>query len=263
MKAFTEKKDLLKKWLQENNEFILAFSGGVDSGLMAALAQEEGCRVLSVTIESGLLTQEDLENVRSLSQYLNLNWLSLKVDLLKITEVYHNHADRCYFCKKHIYEHLWQIARNTGFNLIADGSNADDLISHRPGNRASAEANIAHPLAAAQLTKAEIRAWAKEIALPVHNRPSKPCLASRLPYNTELKPVILNHIEKGEHLLHSLGFEDCRLRLHGDICRIEITPQQMPHALDQRLELIQALKNLGFRYITLDLEGLRSGSMDI
>ncbi len=263
MTNIEQKKNLLRQWLRQNGSFVLAFSGGVDSSLLAAAAKKEGCSFYAVTIDSPLLSQADRQNAHSVAHELNLQWSLQAEDLLKIEEVAQNKPQRCYFCKKYIYKVLGTLAAEKGLPLVVDGSNADDLKSQRPGNQAADEAKVAHPLAQAGLDKADIRQWARQIKLSVAERPASPCLASRLPYHTQLEPHILQCIEKGEQVLRHLGFSDCRLRLHGNICRLEVDPTQIDKVVAIRQQLVQALKQLGFDYITFDLEGLRSGSMDL
>jgi uncharacterized protein len=258
-----QKKTFLRRWLQQNNSFVLAFSGGVDSSLLAAVAQKEGCCFYAVTIDSPLLSQADRQNACAVADELGLLWLLQAEDLLKIEAVAQNWPQRCYFCKKHFYRVLSLLATEKGLPLVVDGSNADDLKNHRPGNQAAAEANIAHPLAQAGLDKADIRQWARQINLSVADRPASPCLASRFPYHTQLEPHLLRYIDMGEQALRRLGFSDCRLRLHGNICRLEVDPRQMEKVVAMRQQLLHTLKQLGFDYITFDLEGLRSGSMDL
>jgi len=174
-----------------------------------------------------------------------------------------NPTDRCYICKRYLFQTLKDWAQARGIRAVIEGTNEDDLHVYRPGIRAVRELGILSPLAELGITKDEIRAMARELGISVAERPSSPCMATRLPYGTQLRPEVLQRIEAGESYLHRQGFAAMRLRLHGDVVRLELPLADFPRFLEQREQIVQQLHDLGFVYLTLDLEGLRSGSMDV
>ncbi len=240
----------------------VALSGGVDSALLVKLASTTGGRVEAVTFETGLTPKSDLDWAEKLAQEAGIPHHALSVDVLSLPAVRHNRPDRCYHCKKAVFEVLLGFAQTHGLARAADGTNADDLHIHRPGRKALEELGIVSPFAQCGFTKQEIRTWARELTLPVADRPSSPCLATRLPYGEELTPGRLKVIEQGEDILHGCGFTVCRLRLHGDMGRIEIERAQAERFLLRAGEITEKLKALGLRYVTLDAEFFCSGSMD-
>ena len=241
----------------------LALSGGVDSGLLAFACREAGlqpCRCY--TFASELIPAQELAAAAALAAWLQLEWQQLELSVLQLPAVAQNRHDRCYHCKLAMYARLRQAAESRGLMLLADGVNADDLQTYRPGNRAAAECGVRHPLAEAGLRKAEIRLLARRFGLPNHDRPASPCLASRFPYDTPLCLPALQAVQAGEDFLHSLGFPALRLRAHGALARIEAPPAELARLLAWREPVCGRLRELGFSYITLDLEGLIYGRFD-
>ena len=173
-----------------------------------------------------------------------------------------NSERRCYFCKDHLYKLLDKYAEQHGFQVLLDGSNADDLSDYRPGLQAALEQSVRSPLQEAGFTKDEIRQLAKELNLPNWDKPSSPCLSSRIPYGTEITFNLLQQVEKAEDFLSVLGFNEFRVRHHGDVARIEIPPQDFNDLIKHRLEIIQNFNDLGYQYVTLDIKGFRSGSLN-
>lgn len=247
-------------------DVCLAFSGGVDSSLLLKLAVDmgkiHGSRVYAVTFDSRLHPACDLENARKVAGELGGIHCVITVDELELEEIRQNPRNRCYLCKKQLFQHLLLVAEKQGAAVVLEGTNEDDLHVYRPGIQAVRELGVKSPLAEAGLTKAEVKELAAEYGISAASRPSTPCMATRLPYGAELDYEVLKKIEQGEEILKKYLDGNIRLRLHGDIVRIEADPVQMKQVLDKKNEIVRELKQLGFLYLTLDLEGFRSGSMD-
>ncbi len=247
-------------------DVCLAFSGGVDSSLLLKLAVDmgkiHGSRVYAVTFDSRLHPACDLENARKVAGELGGIHCVITVDELELEEIRQNPRNRCYLCKKQLFQHLLHVAEKQGAAVVLEGTNEDDLHVYRPGIQAVRELGVKSPLAEAGLTKAEVKELAAEYGISAASRPSTPCMATRLPYGAELDYEVLKKIEQGEEILKKYLDGNIRLRLHGDIVRIEADPVQMKQVLDKKNEIVRELKQLGFLYLTLDLEGFRSGSMD-
>ena len=243
----------------------VAFSGGVDSTLLLCLAKEAadsaGEPLRAVLFCTQLHPPADRDAAERSAKQIGVEMDVIEVDELSRPEISHNPPDRCYHCKKLLFETLKSFAAEHGLAHAADGTNADDLLEYRPGLRALKELGIESPLAECGLTKDDVRRLAGEKGLQAKNKPASPCLATRLPYGTKLEAGLLTRIAQGEELLHREGFPICRLRVHGDVVRLEI-PREDFVRLEACEGLVQKLKALGFSYITLDLEGFRSGSMD-
>lgn len=263
-----EHKEQLITYMEESGKHpvCLAFSGGVDSSLLLKMASDSakkhGNPVYAVTFETMLHPACDMENARQVAGEMEAVHVVLRVDELELKEIRNNPADRCYLCKRHLFQTLRQFADEKGITSIMDGTNEDDLHVYRPGIRALKELQIKSPLAECGMTKKEVKELAAEYGISTASRPSTPCMATRLPYGSELDYELLKRIEEGEQYLRSIFTGNIRLRVHDDTARIEVDSSQMLHALEQRDEVTEKLKNLGFTYITLDLEGFRSGSMD-
>ncbi|MGI6031088.1 MAG: ATP-dependent sacrificial sulfur transferase LarE [Eubacteriales bacterium] len=245
----------------------LAFSGGVDSSLLLQLACEEakrlGKEVHAVTFSTRLHPAADVEIARRVSGEMGARHVVLEVNELDNPALLNNPVDRCYQCKKYLFERLVEYAREQGLPCVAEGTNADDLLVYRPGIRAIRELGIASPLAELGVTKNQVRQWSEQLGISVAKRPSTPCMATRLPYGTRIDFDLLRRIDEGECFLRELGFGVVRLRVHGEIARVEIETRQFGEFLEQRKVIIDRLHQLGFPYVTMDVEGFRSGSMDI
>lgn len=248
-------------------DVCLAFSGGVDSSLLLKLAADSaaahGTTVYAVTFDSRLHPACDLENARKVAAELGGVHVVVTVDELEMEEIRSNPPDRCYLCKKQLFGKLLEFAAEKQVSVTMEGTNEDDLHVYRPGIRAVQELGVKSPLTEAGLTKAEVKALAAEYGISAASRPSTPCMATRLPYGAELNYKVLKQIEEGEALLREMIGGNVRLRLHGDVARIEADGENLEKAVALRGQLISRLKALGFVYITLDLEGFRSGSMDV
>ena len=256
----------MKHYLQE--DICLAFSGGVDSSLLLILAkscvkeQQKKSNIYAVTFDTMLHPSCDLNTAKKVAKEAEVFHQVLFVNELEQEEIRFNPENRCYLCKKTLFSKLQEFAKGKGISIILEGTNEDDLHVYRPGLQAIQELGIKSPLAEAGFTKEEVRKLAKELGVSVAERPSTPCLATRLPYGTEISMGVLERIAKGEEYLHTLGFSVVRLRVHGEIARIEIPKKEFESFLKKGGEIIEELKKMGFDYITLDMEGFRSGSMD-
>lgn len=264
----TEKEKLLRQIrTYAQKDTVLAFSGGVDSSLLLYLlsqaAQKTKSQVYAVTFQTALHPQADLAYASQAAHSLDVSFHIIKVNELEDPRILENPPERCYYCKKMLFEKLLEFAKEHQAATVLEGSNQDDLNVYRPGLKAVRELGIASPLAQCGITKAHVRQLAQEYGLPSASRPSAPCLATRLPYHTHLDTQLLARIDQGEQFLKILGFGNIRIRVHGVIARIEADPEQFPVFLQHREEIIRQLKALGLPYLTLDLEGFRSGSMDI
>lgn len=270
MITYEEKKrklyENMKHYLQE--DICLAFSGGVDSSLLLILAkscvkeQQKKSNIYAVTFDTMLHPSCDLNTAKKVAKEAEVFHQVLCVNELEQEEIRFNPENRCYLCKKTLFSKLQEFAKSKGISIILEGTNEDDLHVYRPGLQAIHELGIKSPLAEAGFTKEEVRKLAKELGVSVAERPSTPCLATRLPYGTEISMGVLERIAKGEEYLHTLGFSVVRLRVHGEIARIEIPQKEFESFLKKSGEIIEELKKMGFDYITLDMQGFRSGSMD-
>lgn len=245
----------------------IAFSGGVDSSLLLKIACDVGKwadrPVLAVTFETKLHPNGDLEASRTIAESLGAVHKTIVIDEFEDPEIINNPVDRCYRCKKLLFQSLIAYAHNAGFTYLVDGTNYDDLSSYRPGMKALKELGIHSPLLELQITKLQIRTLATQLSIASSDKPSAPCLATRLPYGTRFDYELLNRIDQGEIYLRHLGFYNVRLRLHQDILRLEVDKKDFSKLLEYKDNIVDKLKQLGFLYITLDLEGFRSGSMDL
>jgi uncharacterized protein len=259
------KEQLLVSKLAELPSLIVALSGGVDSVYLAwAAHQAMGDRVISVTAISASYSAFDREQVDCFLRTTPLRHEFIVTNELENPAYRVNDANRCYYCKDELFSVLDAMAAERRIAAVAYGVNADDAFDFRPGHRAAAEHRVLTPLLDVQLHKPEIRALAKRAGLPMWDRPASACLASRLPYGTEVTEERLALIERGEAALRKLGFRQFRVRLHDQLGRVEIAPNELPRALNQEMvaAISSALKAAGFAYVTLDLEGYRQGSLN-
>ena len=248
-------------------DICLAFSGGVDSSLLLKVAADAagktGKGVYAVTFDSRLHPSCDLEIAARVAKELGGIHKVVSVNELEQEEIRFNPVNRCYLCKKKLFQSLKDYAKEMNIPYIMDGTNEDDLHVYRPGIKALRELGIISPLAELHITKAQVKELASWYGISVASRPSAPCMATRLPYGTEIDYDILNLIGKGEEFVSTLVKGNVRLRLHNDIVRIEVDQEAMGNLMEKSREIIAYLKELGFVYITMDLEGFRSGSMDV
>ncbi len=260
----TRLESYMSRFSQE--DICLAFSGGVDSSLLLKAAldavKDSGHRVHAVTFSTRLHPPCDLEAARKIAGELGGIHVILEVDELEQKEIAKNPVDRCYLCKRQLFTRLSAYAAGMGIRHILDGTNWDDLHVYRPGIRALRELGIISPLAELHMTKDQVRSLAAEYGISAASRPSTPCMATRLPYGAKLDYDLLERIETGEMWLRDQLGGNVRLRIHGEVARIEVDATSMEKLLRLGSQAAERLKALGFHYVTLDLEGFRSGSMD-
>ncbi|MEW6687007.1 MAG: ATP-dependent sacrificial sulfur transferase LarE [Candidatus Edwardsbacteria bacterium] len=266
MNSLKQKLKKLHQILKDSKGVVIAFSGGVDSSLLLKIAQEELKRdkVLAVTACSPLYPAREIKSARRFTETWGMRHIFIKSNELQNRNFIKNAPNRCYLCKKNLFAHLRKIARSNHLAWMMDGTNFDDLSDYRPGRRAAQELNVRSPLAEVGLTKKEIRKIAKDLGLPNYDKPSLACLASRIPYGIKITQVLLQRIEKAENSLRDLGFNQVRVRDHQEIARIEIEKGEMKKLLQKNKfqQIISKLKELGYRYVTLDLEGYYTGSLN-
>jgi len=259
------KYDRLKTALDGLGSVCVAFSGGVDSTFLLRVARDVlGPKVLAVTASSETYPSAELKTAEELADAMGIEHVVISTSELTIPGFRLNPPDRCYHCKRELFAKVRQVAEQHGIAQVADGSNADDVNDYRPGARASEELGVLAPLRDAGLTKGDIRALSRELGLPTWNKPAYACLASRFPYGDEITPEALTMVERAEGVLHELGFGQCRVRHHGHMARIEVEPQLVQRLASSECAgaVVQRLKALGYRYVTLDLQGYRTGSMN-
>ena len=259
----THKYDLLRARLSNLESALVAYSGGVDSTLLTFAAHVvlgEDC--LAVQALSDTHPESEAEQAREVARQLGFNLIEVDTHELADPRFRSNTPDRCYYCKAEMFGMLRTIADTRGLKTVADGSNADDLSDHRPGSRAAAEYGVVSPLQDVGLHKDEVREVARMLDLPNWDKPSMACLASRFPYGEEIDDEGLLRVTHAEHLLRELGLKQFRVRAHGDLARVEVEPDEMQSAWEQRDDISRAIKEAGFQFVAQDLEGYRSGRMN-
>jgi uncharacterized protein len=263
--SLARKERLLREILARLDAAVVAFSGGADSAYLAYVAHAElGERALCVTADSPSYPQRHRDIALRLVTQLGLHHQFIRTHEMDRAEYRANPANRCYFCKQELYGELSRIARERGIAAVLDGNNADDRGDHRPGRQAAREFGVRSPLDEADLTKTEIRRLSRAAGLLTWDEPASACLSSRIPYLSEVTGEKLRMIEGAETVLHDLGFRVCRVRHHGDTARLELDPSDMPRALEEdvRARILREIRAIGFRYVTLDLQGYRTGSLN-
>lgn len=263
-----EKEQRLIEWLRARGSVLLGFSGGVDSAYLGVVAVEAlgADRVLAVIGRSASYPEEQWATARGVAERFGVPVLEVETNELADPRYAANPTTRCYFCKSELWSRLLPIARERGFAVVVDGTNADDLGGHRPGMAAARERDVASPLADVGMTKAEIRERSRLRGMPTWAQPASPCLSSRIPYGIAVTPERLRRIERAERALRALGIAgDLRVRYHGDLARVELSREELSHWLEREASarLAEAVREAGFARVTLDLRGFRSGSLNV
>ncbi|MDF5724169.1 MAG: ATP-dependent sacrificial sulfur transferase LarE [Rhizonema sp. PD37] len=260
-----EKLERLKALFTEMEQALIAYSGGVDSTLVAKIAYDTlGDRALAVTALSPALLKEELEDAEIQAATIGISHKIVKTHEIENPNYTSNPVNRCYFCKSELHDTLKPLARELGYPYVVDGVNADDLRDYRPGIQAARERGARSPLSEVGVTKAEVRQLSQQLGLPWWDKPAQPCLSSRFPYGEEITVIKLQRVGRAEIYLRKLGLKDLRVRSIGDTARIELPPEQIKDfVLTTDLKLVvSAFQEIGFTYVTLDLEGFRSGKLN-
>lgn len=250
--------------LREMESAVIAFSGGADSSFLLKAAALAGIKVLAVTGFSPTMSQRDFEDAKEMAAGVGVPHVIIETHELGIDEFRENPPDRCYYCKDELFRKLKGIASSEGYRFVLDGSNLDDLDDWRPGRRAAVEHGVRSPLVEAALRKEDVRRLSLELNLTSWNRPSSPCLSSRFPYGEPITIEALRRVEAAEDFLRSLGVGELRVRHHGDMARVEVRGEDIGEMLspETRVKVVERFKALGYKFVTLDLEGFISGKMN-
>jgi pyridinium-3,5-biscarboxylic acid mononucleotide sulfurtransferase len=255
--------DPLRERLRELGRVVVAFSGGADSAFLAWVANDTlgSDGALAATAVSPSLAEAERADCAGLAAEWRLRWQEVATNEMENAAYRRNDPDRCYWCKDALLDALAPIAEREEATVVL-GVNLDDLVDHLPGQRAAAERGAAFPLVDAGFAKADVRSWSRQLGLRTWDKPAAACLASRLPYGTEVSVEVLGRVERAEQSLHALGFDALRVRHYGDIARVEVPVDTFERVLDLRADVVAAVRSAGYRYVTLDLEGLRSGNLN-
>ncbi len=265
MKAIDRKEARLRRIIGSMGSAAVAFSGGADSSLVTKIAHDElGDKAVAITIDSPMYPASELRRASSVARIIGIEQVVVKVDPLSESQFASNPPDRCYLCKLDDLRHIRRIANERGLKEVLDGSNADDKLDYRPGRRAKEEMAVRSPLAEAGITKQDVRSISRALGLPTAGKRSSPCLASRIPYGEAITREKLAMVEEAEEYLMAKGFETVRVRVHGNIARVEVDPKDIPRLSSPgtRIAVSRKLRSLGFAYVALDLEGYRMGSLN-
>lgn len=253
----------LRARLRDLDRVVVAFSGGADSAFLAWVAHDTlgADRALAVTAVSPSLAPDEHDHCRALAAEWSLRWQPVTTAEMANAAYRANDADRCFHCKDALMDALEPVVADEAATVVL-GVNVDDLGDHRPGQQAAAEAGAHFPLMVAGFTKADVRAASEQLGLRTWDKPAAACLASRIPYGTEVSVGLLSKLDRAEAALHRLGFRELRVRHYGDTARLEVPLADIPAVVEQRAAVVQAVRDQGYRYVTLDLEGFRSGNLN-
>jgi uncharacterized protein len=260
-----QKEEKLAEILRELQSVVVGFSGGVDSAYLAYMANRVlGKNALCVTAISPSYPEFQKKETARFVEQFGLNHLEIESEELDNPAYRENAPNRCYFCKSELFTKLEALAVDRNYNVVIDGTNHDDLGDYRPGRSAAKEHQVRSPLLEAQMTKLNIRELSRKAGLPTWDKPALPCLSSRFPYGTSISAEKLSIVDKGETVLRDFGFRIFRVRFHEELVRLEFSPEELPKALNVTMAaiLVARFKALGFQYVTIDLEGYRSGSLN-
>jgi len=262
--TLVNKQKQLREFLEEMESVVVAYSGGIDSTLLLKLAYDSlgDERVVAITAVSPSVPQHEVEEAQAIAREIGARHVLIDSHEAEDPRYLANTPNRCYFCKTNVYDQLIDYAQREGYRGVVDGTNADDADDHRPGRRAALERGVRSPLQEVGLTKAELRNLARALELPNWNKPAAACLSSRIPYGTAITPEMLSQVERAELVFKEMDFGQLRVRHHDDVARIEVDPDEFEEVLANRDQIIEALQELGYTYVTLDLAGFRSGSMN-
>lgn len=263
MNKLNYKYERLKRLLKNYSSVLVAFSGGADSTLLLKVAHDVlGKKVMAVTASSEIYPPGEADEAKSLARLIGAEHVIVETSGLKSRAFAGNPPDRCYHCKKEVYAGLLELARQRGFNCVVDGVNEDDVDDYRPGIRAGREMGVRSPLKEAGFTKQKIHALSRELSLPTAGKPANPCLASRFPYGTEITKEGLKRVSEAEVFLRNIGLPQLRVRHHGNLARIEVPGEYLDYIVERATEVNTRLKEIGYTYVSLDLQGYRTGAMN-
>ena len=263
-KSFLDKLNRLSSFLKRLDSLVIAYSGGVDSTFLLYMAKENvKGKVIAVTSVSKIHKRREIRDAEIMAKEIGVEHIRIDTGELSMKEFLKNERERCYFCKKNLFKRISEIAKEHGIFYVAHGANLDDMNDFRPGNRAAEEMNILSPLVYAGLRKDEIREISKEISIKIWNKPASPCLATRIPYGKRITEKAIEMIDKAEEFLENIGFKEVRVRYYDQLAKIEVPEKMLTEVIERRKEISKKLKEIGFSFISLDIDGFFSGKLNL